>query len=520
MRRVLRQRCRHEHHRRRPTSRQRPSDARRGQRGDLRGDRRRRSRRGDRRGDLPRAAGRPAPADPRGRRRRAGHRRVRARRRRGGRHRRADPAGAPRPRPPSRAPVDAVPAPPAAVTIGRAPARHLRPRGDGVEQPITAVELFFDLVYVFAVTQLSHLVLGDLTVAGVGRAFFLLLIVWWAWIYTTWMANWFDPASPGVRALLTGVMLASLLMAAALPGALGAHGFLFAISYVALQVGRNAAAARLLRRREPLREVFERLVGWSGASAVLWLAGAALPGDRRLLLWIPAAVLELCAPFAGYWLPGRGHAVTTDYDIEGGHFTDRCQAFIIIALGESIVVTGATAADAGLTPTVVVCLGIAFVETAALWWLYFGVVAEHSRRVMTTCEDPGRLARDGYTYLHAPIVAGIIAVAVGDDLLIAEPWRALHGVGLAMVLGGPALYLLGESLFRVRVTGAANVKRLLVAAILTLLMPLGSQVSALALSATVATLLTALALWELRAPVRHSRLSQLRHLQPQQEGTP
>jgi low temperature requirement protein LtrA len=420
------------------------------------------------------------------------------------------------------------------VTPGRPPGRHLRPRGDGVEQPVTTVELFFDLVYVFAVTQLSHMILGDLTVAEVGRAAFLLLIVWWAWIYTTWMVNWFDPASPAVRAVLTGVMLASLLMAAALPGAFGAHGVLFAISYVVLQVGRNAAAASLLRRDQPLRDIFERLVGWSAASSVLWLAGAALPGDRRLLLWVPAVVLDLCAPVAGYWLPRRGRAVTSDYDIEGGHFTDRCQGFIIIALGESIVVTGATAADAGLTSTVVVCLGIAFLETAALWWLYFGAVAERSRDVMSTCEDPGRLARDAYTYLHVPIVAGIIAAAVGAELLIAEPGRPLHGVGLAMVLGGPVLYLLGESLFRLRVTGAANAKRLSGAAILVLLAPIGSQISALALSATVAAVLSALALWELGVPARQALrirlgaptgapdglIGDLRHLQGQHEGTP
>ena len=399
-------------------------------------------------------------------------------------------------------------------------ARHLRPRGDGIAQPITTVELFFDLVYVFAVTQLSHMILGDLTVAEVGRAAFLLLVVWWAWIYTTWMANWFDPASAPVRAVLTGAMLASLLMAAALPGAFGDDGVLFAISYVVLQVGRNAAGAILLGRDQRLREVFERLVVWSAASAVLWLAGVALPGDRRLLLWIPAAVLDLCAPFARYWLPRRGHAVTTDWDIDGGHFTDRCQGFIIIALGESIVVTGATAANAGLTATVVLCLGIAFVETAALWWLYFGAVAARSREVMSSCEDPGRLARDAYTYLHAPIVAGIIATAVGDDLLIADPGRPLHGVGLAMVLGGPALYLVGESLFRLRVTGAANAKRLAVAAVLVLLAPIGSQVSALALSATVVVLLSALVVWELPTPALHRRSVELRHLQSQQEGTP
>ena len=397
------------------------------------------------------------------------------------------------------------------TTTAPAPIRHLRPRGDGIQQPVTTVELFFDLVYVFAVTQTSHMILADLTVAEVGRAAFLLLIVWWAWIYTTWMANWFDPASPAVRAVLTGVMLVSLLMAAALPGAFGADGMLFAISYVVLQVGRNVAAASLLARDHRLRDVFERLVGWSAASGLLWLAGAALPGDRRLLLWIPAVVLDLCAPFVGYWLPGRGHAVTSNYDIDPGHFTDRCQGFIIIALGESIVLTGATAAQAGLTPTVVLCLGIAFVETAALWWLYFCAIAERSRRVMGTSGDPGRLARDAYTYLHAPIVAGIIAVAVGDDLLIANPGTALHGVGLAMVLGGPALYLVAESLFRLRLTGAANAQRLAVAVSLLLLAPIGAQISALALSATVATLLSALALWELRSPARGGLTSDVPH---------
>jgi low temperature requirement protein LtrA len=328
------------------------------------------------------------------------------------------------------------------------PIRHLRSRGDGATQPTTTVELFFDLVYVFAVTQLSHQILDDLTVAGVARAAFLLLIVWWAWINTTWMANWFDPASPAVRGVLTAVMLGSLLMAAALPEAFGERGLLFAASYVALQVGRNAAAAWLLKRGHRLRDVFERLVVWSAASGVLWLAGAALESDQRLMLWIPALALELAAPAAGYWLPGRGRAATSDYDIEGGHFAERCQLFIIIALGESIVVTGATASDAGLTSTVVVCLVIAFVETAALWWLYFGATAEHARATMSSSDDPGRLARDAYTYLHLPIVAGIIATAVGHDLLIAEPQHTLHGVGLAMMLGGPALFLLGESLFR------------------------------------------------------------------------
>jgi len=384
--------------------------------------------------------------------------------------------------------------------------RHLRLRGEGLRQPITAVELFFDLVYVFAVTQLSHLILDDLTVAGVARAAFLLVVVWWAWIYTTWMVNWFDPASPHVRTVLTGVMLVSLLMAAALPGAFGDDGWLFAAAYVVLQVGRNVAGVALLRREPRLRGVFVGLVGWSVASGALWLAGAALPGDRRLLLWIPAVVLELCAPVAGYWLPGRGRAATTDYDIEGGHFCERCEGFIIIALGESIVVTGATAAAAGLDATTVLCLAIAFLQTAALWWLYFGATAGHAHAIMCSHADPGRLARDAYTYLHLPIVAGIIASAVADDLLIAHPGEALHGVALAVVLGGPALYLVGERLFRARVTGATDLPRLGVAALLLAVIPVAGQVSALALSAGVATLLLTVAVWEGRQASLHLQI--------------
>ena len=147
------------------------------------------------------------------------------------------------------------------------------------------------------------------------------------------------------------------------------------------------------RPRDSLSKTTRCVTSSSGSSA-----GAQLPAccgwlarhcrNRRLVLWIPAVVLDLCAPYAGYWLPRRGHLVTTDYDIDGGHFTDRCQGFVIIALGESIVVTGATAADAGLTPKVVLCLGVAFLETAALWWLYFSAVAERSRLVMEPVTIP------------------------------------------------------------------------------------------------------------------------------------
>ena len=213
-----------------------------------------------------------------------------------------------------------------------------------------------------------------------------------------------------------------------------------------------------------------------------------------------AVARQRAAPAAGYGLLGRGRAATSDYDIDGGHFAERCEIFIIIALGESIVVTGATASGAGLTTTVALCLVIAFVETVALWWLYFGAAAERARGKIAACENPGRIARDAYTYAHLPIIAGIIATAVGTELLIADPHEAPAAIGAAMILGGPALFLLGESLFGWRVTSAASAKRMAVAALLVLLVPLGTVMSALAFSLVVASLLPALALWELPRP--------------------
>jgi low temperature requirement protein LtrA len=374
--------------------------------------------------------------------------------------------------------------------------RHLRPR-DGREQRTTPFELFFDLVYVFAVTQLSHLVIdGHLRIEAIGRGAFLLLVVWWAWIYSTWMVNWFDPRSAVVRVVLLGVALASLLMSAAIPTAFTSHAALFAGAYVALQVGRNTASMLLLGRREPLRPVFERNVVWSCASGVLWVAGALVSNQHRMALWGPALAIDLVAPLIGYPTPRLGRSNTADWDVEGSHFADRFQAFIIIALGESIVVTGATASSHGLSPRVAVALGVAFLTTAALWWLYFSEVAENAQRNIAESDDPGRLARDAYTYLHLPIVVGIIMVAIADDLLIADPSGTLSGAGIVMTVAGPAVYLLGESLVRLRMINALSPQRLLTVVALGVIGALGRDLSALALSGAVAAVLIALAGWE------------------------
>ena len=351
--------------------------------------------------------------------------------------------------------------------------QHLRPREQG-EQGTSAVELLFDLVYVFAVTQLSHLLIGQLTLAGAGRTLFLLGVVWWAWIYTTWMVNWYDPASTAVRLVLVAGGLASLLMAAAIPGAFGTDGALFAGAYVALQVGRNLAAAALLERSHALRRTYERILAWSALSGALWIAGGLGPAHLRFAFWGPALAVDLIAPALGYRTPGLGASSTSDYPVEGGHFAERFQAFIIIALGESIVVTGATASARGLSSGVVWSLGVAFLGTSALWWLYFGEVAEHSRRQL----------------------AGIIAVAVGNDILISHPHRVLSLAGALTMLGGPALYLFGESMFRLRMIGSVSPKRIGTVIALCALGMLAAIAPAIAVSAAVAAVLSALAIWE------------------------
>ena len=169
-----------------------------------------------------------------------------------------------------------------------------------------------------------------------------------------------------------------------------------------------------------------------------------------------------------------------------------------IALGESIVVTGATAANHGLTFPVVICLVLAFLDTVALWWLYFGGPTEDAHAAVTGGENPGRVARDAYTYVHLLIIAGIMATAAGDNLLIANLDEPLHGVGLAVVLGGPALFLLGQNLFAWMTIGTANLERLAAAGAIVGLVPLGTQISAVVLAAAVTALLGALAFWELR----------------------
>jgi len=359
---------------------------------------------------------------------------------------------------------------------------YLRTGGVDEERETTYLELFMDLVFVFAVTQLSHLLLHDLSWRGVGKTAVLMLLVWWAWNYTTWVTNWFDPDNVSVRVVLIGCMLASLLMAVGIPDAFGDRALLFAGGYVVLQVGRSAWAVWAFRRRTEEGENFLNILSWFLLSGVLWIAGALADHDTRLVLWAIALAIDFAAPATFYWLPGRGSTPSGQWTIHPAYFAERFQLFILIALGESIVVTGATASEGHLQTVDIVALGVAFLTTAALWWMYFDFVARIAVVRLALDDDPGRMGRDAYTYLHIPLTAGIIVTAVGDELLIAHPHAHLSGIAAAAAVAGPAIYLLGHVAFRLRIAGSLSTRRLGAAVVIALLYLLHGAVSVLGLS--------------------------------------
>ena len=370
--------------------------------------------------------------------------------------------------------------------------RHFRTRVPGEEQRVTNLELFFDLVFVFAVTQLSHSLAVHLTWTGALRTLFLLLVVWWVWSYTTWMTNWLDPERTPVRLLILGMMVGSLLMAIAIPDAFGDRAVLFAAGYVAVQVMRNAFMVYATPPGSVIRLAFVRIAAWSVTAGLLFIVGAFLPTAGQVTLWAIALALDYAGPYARYWVPVVGASDTADWDIEAGLFAERFQLFIIIALGETIVVTGLTASDLDLDAARLLAIVVAVIGTAAFWWLYFDYVARIAGRRLQAADDAGRLARDAFSYIHIPMVAGIIVAAVGDELVIAHPGEELSAAGLACVAGGPAIYLLGHVALRLRMAGSISRKRLAAAGACVVVGVAAAPLPGLAVSAMVAGVLVAL----------------------------
>lgn len=369
-------------------------------------------------------------------------------------------------------------------------------RRDGHHARVTFEELFFDLVYVFAVTQLSHELLTNLNLTGVIETLILWFTVWLGWQYTCWVTNWFDPETTRIRGLVFAVMLAGLLMASAIPGAFGERGWIFAFAYVAIQVGRTAYIVWELGPDHPLVANYRRMLGWVSISAVFWIAGAFVQHEARVALWAIAIVCEYVSPMFGFPLPGLGRSKTSDWTIEGGHLAERCQLFVIVALGETLLATGATMARAeSWNVAVLSALLATFLGTLAMWWLYFGTSSKDATDAITRSDDPGRIGAY-FHYIHAILVGGIIATAVGNDLVLAHPHDGL-GTAYALTLtGGPAIYLFGSAVYKRVVYGVLPISHIAGVVALLAVIPAAFTVDLLTMGWLTTIIMLAVGFWE------------------------
>ncbi|MFG1242954.1 low temperature requirement protein A [Xanthobacter versatilis] len=371
---------------------------------------------------------------------------------------------------------------------------------------VTFIELFFDLVFVFAITQLSHHLLHDLSVIGLLQTLVLFVAVWWAWIDTAWVTNWLDPDRKPVRLMLLALMLVGLVLSASLPKAFHEGGLAFALAYATFQTGRSAFTIWAVARHDRAQSLnFKRILAWQALASVLWIVGAFLHGEARLGLWMLAVVLESLAPSTGFFVPGLGASKAADWKVEGRHLSERCALFIIIALGESILVTGATASDLAWTGLNVTAFVTAFLGTVAMWWIYFDTGSERASARFAHVEDSGHVARLTYTYIHQIIVIGIVGCAVSDELILAHPDGHLSTAAAFAILGGPALYVLGCGLFKYPLLRRFPLSHLVGLGLLALLIPFASLFSPLGLAAAGTGALLVVAGWEVVA---------LRHITP------
>ena len=359
-------------------------------------------------------------------------------------------------------------------------------------QRVTNIELFFDLVYVFAVTQLSHYLLGHADLRGALQTGLLLMMVWLVWSYTTWVTNWLDPDLIAVRLVLVALMLVSLAMSVSLPRAFEDLGLWVGGAYAIQQVGRTVFIVIALRGH-PLEVNFQRILAWCVVSSTFAIAGGLTHGNARALLWLAAVGVDLLGAWVGFYTPGLGRSRTSDWTIEGSHFAERCQAFILIALGESIVIIGATLTSKPVSASDVTAFVVGFVGAVALWWLYFDQSAGAAAQKIANSDDPGRLGRSAYTLIHPVMVAGIIVSAAADQKVLSDPAGTASTASAWMILGGPALFLAGHAAFKLVVWRYLSWPRVAGIVVLALLGLAASAIPELGLAACAAGVVTAVA---------------------------
>jgi low temperature requirement protein LtrA len=373
-----------------------------------------------------------------------------------------------------------------AVFVERAQVSSVvRPREEA--RAVTPLELFFDLVYVFTVSQLAHNLFEHVDARGMVETVVLTLAVMYAWFMTVWTSNWLDGDRRPVQLLLLGLMFASLLMSTSVSEAFGDRAGLFAIGYLSIQIGRTAFAVWAFRGHR-LHMHFVNALAWEIGTAPLWIAGIAVDGDARLAVWAVAVLVTYAGVIAGHPLPGRQSPFSSDSQIYAEHLLERFRLFFLIALGETVLTIGNAFAGQPLKADRLLVLAIAFAGTVALWWCYFHRSEDIGMKAAEGAADATRIVGLG-NYTLILMVIGIVAIAVGDELAIVNPHDPNTLNTAVLIFGGPAIFLLAQLGYMRRAAGRVPRSRLLACLALVVLAvataPLGLLAAVTASSATL-----------------------------------
>lgn len=337
----------------------------------------------------------------------------------------------------------------------------LRPADSSRSDRVTFVELFFDLIFVFALTQLSGYLYENQTPLGALEGVVMVLALWWVWVQTTWVTNWLDPARLPVRGVMIACALVALVLSTSIAESFGDRALVFATAYVVLQLGRTLFIVLATKNHDAQTAMnFTRILLWLALGSVFWMTGALLPLAWQLPMWAIALAIEYLAGVVNFAVPGLGRSRLEHWDLSGEHIAERAALFVLIALGESFLVTGFAFVD--LEATVPRTLGMlsAFFSTVAMWWIYFDSGERIGSTIIAKSSSPAKLARTAYTYVHAVIIAGIVLTSVADKELLSHPEKHPDLAVIIVMIGGPALFLIGSALFRFALTRAVLVPHL------------------------------------------------------------
>ena len=339
-------------------------------------------------------------------------------------------------------------------------------------EAVKPLELFFDLVFVLGFTQCTALMVARPTWEGIGHGMLVLAMLWWAWVGYAWLTSVIDPEEGAVRLVMFAAMAGLLIVALSVPAAFGSQGTRFAVAYAVVRIAQLGLFGLASRDDAHLRRSVTTLAATSLASSAILVGASFVDGDARTVLWVIALVVDFGGPlFLGI----------AGWTLMPAHFAERHNLVIILALGESIVALGVASQgdlSAGEIAAAVLGVGIA----SALWWTYFDVVAlVTAQRLTRAAEGAERnaLARDSYSYLHFPMVAGIVLGALGLEAVLAHVDEPLDAERAFALLGGVAIYLLAHVLLRLRNAHSLNRQRLALAVVLLALVPVATEVDAL-----------------------------------------